>query len=1444
MKKTVKWLLVMMGVCIGSVSAASTTIYQQKFAGPGALSNVGWNALAVREATGTNVDVSGYTGQAGLNNYGFFAPHLGSGRAADAYNLRVAPGLFYTQAAEIQTDISSINQVTFKTIGDPTDAAFRVAVKVGGQWFAQVAPTVDSRDNPGAGGGFLSAVFVPEKFASAANWQLISNTAVDADAMSLGSAPAGDLSGPVQAIGLYLENASDHMRFDDFSVVAVASSVPSSIAAKTVRTINGYAVVPGGAVDGCKTYTDRDYVYQKIPPSVQGADYVQMLIEDRFVATPSQPLLELTLSKPATVTVGVDSRAKDPLSWLRDWEKTGERALAAKHLKMDLYAKKFPAGNVVLNGAKVNGAAVMYVVFAGEGSLAGIKRIAPNAPAKAAPKRASTGYDRSADPHNFTVFMKESGYCWFEDPRVIVQDGKLIIGAVQGNGTGPAHVGVYDLDAKKQLGTALMQDNFDRDDHNSPVFYARPDGRILSVYAKHHREPKFYTRLSEPNNPLKWGEEMSYDTKARATYANLYAMKSEGKLYNFFRGIQFNPTFVTSTDGGKTWGDETHFIASEVSGGARPYCRYAGNGTDTVYISFTDGHPRKVGNSLYYAEFRDGKFWKADGTLIKDLKIDGPLRPSEADVVYKGSGGTRDAKYSGADISVTNSAWTSSMAVDSNGYPHIAYTVYLTNDDHRYRIASWDGTKWHDREVAYGGSALYGYESSYTGLITLDPVDPTYVVISTDVDPRKGTRKGRHEIYRAKIELEDSRELKNWQPLIRWEPLTWNSPVRNLRPVILRDGNRRIILWNRGFYSSYGNYQLDAVGFVESVEGSPIAKPLSKEGILQSMKLAKDFQERGGPLRQGWIEGTFYGGVFACYEATGNEAFLNAARKWTKTPFGTKHGVNADAICTAQTFLDVYSVDKDETLIAPMKKIFEAEYFGVDVLEQKKIGHAIWKEESRSFTGSNLWWWCDALYMAPPVIARMGKATGDPRYFELLHKLYWDSTAYLYNPEERLFFRDKNWFDRKTPGGKPVFWGRGNGWVIGGLVRTIDYIPEDDPMRGKYIQLFQDMMSRIVTLQGEDGLWRSSLNEPSWFPMKESSGSGFFVFGLAAGINRGWLDSSTYLPATEKGWKGLVSVLSSEGKVQWSQPVADHPFATEQEDTRAYTQGTFLLAAAEMYKLEHPEAKHANTDGGSMAVPQTYCQFVPERVDDFAWENDMIAFRVYGPAMRKNNESSGIDCWLKRVEYPIINKWYGNMREKTYHKDWGEGYDPYHVGFSAGCGGTGLWLDGKREPLNTYTKYEVIECTSERTQFKLTYKSKIDGDVYGEEKTITIELGKRLFDVHSVFTKNGKVASNLPVCIGLTTHDGKAEPFSDQQQGWIACWEKIDDSELGTAVRVDPKRIDEIKEVKSAKKDESHIFILMKTDADGALDYQAGYGWKKAGEITTRAAWESYLNEQ
>lgn len=252
----------------------------------------------------------------------------------------------------------------------------------------------------------------------------------------------------------------------------------------------------------------------------------------------------------------------------------------------------------------------------------------PPADTRAPSKKGQAKYNRAADKHDFTVFMREGGWRWFQDPRAIIRDGNLFLGSGQGNGSGPALVGVYSLKQQRSLGTSIMLDGFDRDDHNSPVFHIRPDGSVLAVYARHGREKIHHFRISDAKAPLQWSDPMTfrhdYPKAGRVTYINLLELRRVDRLYNFFRGIKFNPSFIVSTDHGKSWDSPTRFIESKLEGRHRPYARYAGNETDTVHVCFTDGHPNQFGNNIYYAAFRNGKFRCADGSEIKHLQTKPP----------------------------------------------------------------------------------------------------------------------------------------------------------------------------------------------------------------------------------------------------------------------------------------------------------------------------------------------------------------------------------------------------------------------------------------------------------------------------------------------------------------------------------------------------------------------------------------------------------------------------------------------------------------------------------------------------------------------------------------------------------------------------------------------------------------------------------------------------
>ena len=257
----------------------------------------------------------------------------------------------------------------------------------------------------------------------------------------------------------------------------------------------------------------------------------------------------------------------------------------------------------------------------------------------------------------------------------------------------------------------------------------------------------------------------------------------------------------------------------------------------------------------------------------------------------------------------------------------------------------------------------------------------------------------------------------------------------------------------------------------------------------------------------------------------------------------------------------------------------------------------------------------------------------------------------------------------------------------------------------------------------------------------------------------------------------------------------------------------------------------------------TFGRYVPERSDDFAWENDLIAFRVFGPALWADAVGSGVDCWLKSVEYPIINKWYADMHTKSYHTDWGEGYDPYHVGKSAGCGGLSVYENGKYVSSNVFDDCRIITNGPIRTIFELEYNKswKYSGKDIVEAKRITIDAGERLCRFQSTF--NVTDVSDLSViAVGLTTHNGKADAIADVAENVIYCREIIDGDYLWTAVILDYPDVADIIEVSSAKPDESHIYLHTSVLADATLSYYTGFAWQRQGQIVIEQQWIDYLS--
>jgi rhamnogalacturonyl hydrolase YesR len=214
------------------------------------------------------------------------------------------------------------------------------------------------------------------------------------------------------------------------------------------------------------------------------------------------------------------------------------------------------------------------------------------------------------------------------------------------------------------------------------------------------------------------------------------------------------------------------------------------------------------------------------------------------------------------------------------------------------------------------------------------------------------------------------------------------------------------------------------------------------------------------------------------------------------------------------------------------------------------------------------WCWCDALFMAPTGWIEMTRQTGDHHYADFALSEFWATTNFLYDPKERLYYRDSRFFDRRDGKRRKLFWARGNGWVFAGLARMIPLLPKGSTDRVKMEALFREMAARLVALQKTDGYWAPSLLAPESSP-PESSGTGFFTFGLAWGVKASLLDRATYEPAARKGWTALQRAIQPDGRLGWVQQVSDQPDKVAADDTQFYGVGAFLLAATAIADLDH-----------------------------------------------------------------------------------------------------------------------------------------------------------------------------------------------------------------------------------------------------------------------------------
>jgi rhamnogalacturonyl hydrolase YesR len=341
----------------------------------------------------------------------------------------------------------------------------------------------------------------------------------------------------------------------------------------------------------------------------------------------------------------------------------------------------------------------------------------------------------------------------------------------------------------------------------------------------------------------------------------------------------------------------------------------------------------------------------------------------------------------------------------------------------------------------------------------------------------------------------------------------------------------------------------------------PFSADVETRAILRVMTAAADWQlaHPSEHATWDWTQAAFYTGVMAFAKVTDDGKYLAAMRamgernQWRP---GLRPG-HADDYAVIATYAQLYQMDRDPKMLEPAKALFN--FLAARKYDEPLLwGNAI---ETRELA------WCDALFMGPPAMAAMTAASGDKRYLDLGNRLWWKTTDYLYDKEEHLYFRDSRYFESREANGKKLFWSRGNGWVIAGLVRVLEDMSADYPDRGRYVALYKEMAAKVAEVQGTDGYWRSGLLDPVTLPNPETSGTGFFVYALAWGVNRGVLDRATFEPVVRRGWTAMVKAVQPDGMLGWVQRIGDKPGATTADTTEVYGVGAFLLAGSEMHRL-------------------------------------------------------------------------------------------------------------------------------------------------------------------------------------------------------------------------------------------------------------------------------------
>jgi hypothetical protein len=435
---------------------------------------------------------------------------------------------------------------------------------------------------------------------------------------------------------------------------------------------------------------------------------------------------------------------------------------------------------------------------------------------------------------NFAVLAQDGAWTWYNDSRAVFHNGLLYFGSVR-FADGKSVLNVFDP-RTGQTSNLWAGTRTERDDHDVPGLLPEQDGTLLAIYSRHATDQFFAFRRSLTTHPASaadWGAEQTIPaTGASLTYANPFQLSAEGgRIYNFARNLNYNPTVFISTNGGASWSAPQLFIQTGRGGTIRPYVKYSSDGARRIDFLYTDGHPRDVANSLYHLYYQEGAFYKTDGALVKSFASLPILHDAgeRGSVIYQFS----DAPQTDPNQWIpTGRAWCWEIAAQGNGAPVCVFGVQRhrvagpekgADDRIYYYYARWTGTNWQKRFIAHAGCPLYPAEDDYAGGICLDPKDPRVIYISSNAgDPFRLADT-------ANVPLRDQQRYEIWRGLtadggltFSWQQITKDSAQDNLRPYVPRRyGGEPCVLWFRGAYKAYTSFNASIVGLFTTRPGHP-----------------------------------------------------------------------------------------------------------------------------------------------------------------------------------------------------------------------------------------------------------------------------------------------------------------------------------------------------------------------------------------------------------------------------------------------------------------------------------------------------------------------------------------------------------------------------------------------------------------------------------------------